>query len=259
VKVSGKQTTRANETFQSLRTGILSGAIPAGARMRTNELCAQYHVSLGAVREALSQLLAQGLVVSEAHRGFTVSPVSAEDLLDLTRVRINIENLCLTWAIQAGTVEWESNIIASMHRLSRTHRLGERGRPSAEWTDAHNRYHLALLSTCDSPRLMHMRQQLYEQSERYRNLELSLPINRNPEAEHQKLAEAALARDIPLATSCMAEHLNLTANNVLASMPGHPLSRRPPKSTQKRGAPPRASAAVRRRQTRSAGTSRSAK
>ena len=258
MKVSGKHTTRANETFQSLRTGILSGTIPAGARMRTNELCVQYHVSLGAVREALSQLLAQGLVVSEAHRGFTVSPVSAEDLLDLTRVRINIENLCLTWAIQAGTVEWESNIIAAMHRLSRTNRLGEHGRPSEEWTDAHNRYHLALLSTCDSPRLMRMRHQLYEQSERYRNLELSLPIDRNPEVEHQRLAEAALARDIPLATRCMAEHLNLTASNVLASMPGHSAPRRP-KSVQKRGGSVRASPAVRRRPPRPAGTSRSAK
>ncbi len=258
MKVSGKRTTRANETFQSLRTGILSGAIPAGARMRTNELCGQFHVSLSAVREALSQLLAQGLVVSEAHRGFTVSPVSPEDLLDLTRVRIKIENLCLTWAIQAGTVEWESTIIASMHRLSRTPRLGERGRPSEEWKEAHNKYHLALLSTCDSPRLMQMRQQLYEQSERYRNLELSLPLNRNPQAEHHRLAEAALARDIPLATRCMAEHLNLTADNVLKSMSGHPAARRP-KSVQKRGGSARLSPVVRRRPARPAATNRSAK
>ncbi|MDP9083405.1 MAG: FCD domain-containing protein [Pseudomonadota bacterium] len=241
-----------------MRTGILSGTIPAGARMRTNDLCAQFHVSLGAVREALSQLLAQGLVVSVAHRGFTVSPVSPEDLLDLTRVRINIENLCLTWAIQAGTVEWESTIIASMHRLSRTQRLDERGRASAEWTDAHNKYHLALLSTCDSPRLMQMRHQLYEQSERYRNLEHSLPVNRHPEGEHQKLAEAALARDIALATRCMAEHLNLTANNVLKSMPGHCAPRRP-KSMQKRDGSVRASPAVPRRPARPPGTGRSAK
>ncbi len=256
MKVSGKQTTRANETFQSLRAGILSGTIPAGARMRTNELCVRFDVSLGAVREALSQLLAQGLVVSEAHRGFMVSPVSAEDLLDLTRVRIHVENLCLTWAIQAGTVEWESTIIASMHRLSRTHRLGEHGRPSEEWTDAHNKYHLALLSTCDSPRLMQIRHQLYEQSERYRNLELSLPSNRNPEAEHQRLAEAALARDVALATRCMTEHLNLTASNVLKSIPGgHPAARRP-KSVQKRGGTARASSSQRRRPARPAVTRR---
>ncbi len=260
VKVFGKQTTRANETFQSLRAGILSGTIPAGARMRTNDLCVQFQVSLGAVREALSQLLAQGLVVSEAHRGFTVSPVSTEDLVDLTRVRIQIENLCLSWAIQAGTVEWESTIIASVHRVSRTQRVGEHGRPSEEWTDAHNKFHLALLSTCDSPRLMQIRHQLYEQSERYRNLELSLPLNRNPEAEHQRLAEAALARDIPLATRYMAEHLNLTASNLLKSMPGghHPAPRRP-KPVPKRVGSVRPPTATRRRAARPAGTSRSAK
>jgi DNA-binding GntR family transcriptional regulator len=227
VLIAGKRTTRANETYQSLRTGILCGTIPAGSRLRTNDLCSQFNVSLGAVREALSQLLAQGLVVSEAHRGFTVSPVSTDDLLDLTRVRIEIETLCLTWAIRAGTVEWESNIIAALHRLSRTHRVGDRPRPGNEWTEAHDRYHLALLATCGSPRLMHIRHQLYEQSERYRHLELSLPVNRDPEGEHQRLAEAAIARDIPLATQRLREHLSLTANNILESITGAPSPRRP--------------------------------
>jgi DNA-binding GntR family transcriptional regulator len=220
VKVAGKTTTRANETYQSLRAGILSGDIPAGSRLRTNELCSQFKVSLGAVREALTQLIAQGLVVSEAHRGFTASPVSAGDLLDLTRVRIEIETTCLAWAIRAGTVEWESNIIAALHRLSRTQRAGNRIRPGAEWTEAHDKYHLALLATCDSPRLMQIRHQLYEQSERYRNLEISLPLNRDPEGEHQRIAEAAIARDVALATQRMREHLTLTANNVLKSIDG---------------------------------------
>jgi DNA-binding GntR family transcriptional regulator len=220
VKVAGKRTTRANETYQSLRTGILSGDIPAGSRLRTNELCSQFKVSLGAVREALTQLIAQGLVVSEAHQGFTASPVSADDLLDLTRVRIEIETTCLAWAIRAGTVEWESNIIAALHRLSRTHRAGDRIRPGAEWTEAHDKYHLALLATCDSPRLMGIRHQLYAQSERYRNLEISLPLNRDPEGEHQRIAEAAIARDVALATQRMREHLTLTANNVLKSIDG---------------------------------------
>lgn len=238
MKIAGKRTTRANETYQSLRTGILSGAIPAGSRMRTNELCERHQVSLGAVREALSQLLAQGLVVSEAHRGYTVSPVSTEDLMDLTRVRIEVENLCLTWAIQAGTLEWESNIIAALHRLSHTRRLGDRSRPSAEWTDAHDKYHQALLATCGSPRLMLIRNQLYEQSERYRNLELSLPVNRNPETEHQRIAEAAIARDIHLATQRMRDHLTLTAANLLQSILP-PQSARRPKAAAASSAPAR--------------------
>jgi DNA-binding GntR family transcriptional regulator len=256
VKVAGKSTTRANETYQSLRTGILSGDIPAGSRLRTNELCSQFKVSLGAVREALTQLIAQGLVVSEAHRGFTASPVSADDLIDLTRVRIEIETTCLAWAIRAGTVEWESNIIAALHRLSRTHRAGDRIRPGAEWTEAHDKYHLALLATCDSPRLMRIRHQLYEQSERYRNLEISLPVNRDPEGEHQRIAEAAIARDIPLATERMREHLTITANNVLKSIDGSRAPRRSG-SARKRAVAGRASASA--GAARGPGTARAAR
>jgi DNA-binding GntR family transcriptional regulator len=147
-----------------------------------------------------------------------VSPVSVEDLSDLTRVRIQVETLCLTWSIQNGNVEWESNIVAATHRLANTARAAERAFPVQAWIDAHDTYHAALVSACGSPRLLQIRQQLYEQGERYRRLELTLPRNRDPNEEHRRLAEAAIARDIPLATRLMSEHINRTADNIIKAM-----------------------------------------
>ena len=79
VKVPGKDTTISGETYQSLRAGILSGEIAPGSKVRTQNLSERFDVSLGAVREALSQLMAEGLVTAEAHRGYTVVPLSVED------------------------------------------------------------------------------------------------------------------------------------------------------------------------------------
>jgi GntR family transcriptional regulator, carbon starvation induced regulator len=218
VKASGRQITRATEIYQSLRAAVLNGSIGAGLKLRTNRLCREFDVSLGAVREALSQLSAEGLVLSEAHRGYTVSSISPEDLADLTRVRIEIENLCLTWAIQAGTVEWESNIIAAAYRLMNTARMEDGVNSSDRWTVAHDNYHLALVSACGSPRLLQIRQQLYERSERYRRLELTLPRRRNFNEEHDQLAKAAIARDVPLATRLMREHISRTTENVMKAL-----------------------------------------
>src|SRR3546814_1449950 len=62
------------------------------------------------------------MVNAEAHRGFRVSSISKEELLDLTRTRIEIESLCLSKAIEVGDVEWETRIVGAAHRMERLQR-----------------------------------------------------------------------------------------------------------------------------------------
>ena len=218
MKVPGMGQTISGETYQTLRAGILGGEIPPGAKVRTQEYCQRFGVSLGAVREALSQLMAEGLVVSEAHRGYTAAPISIEDLKDLTRVRMEIETLCLTWSMEAGLVEWESEVIAATHRLTRTYRVDEGSGPSAQWIAAHDGYHAALVSACGSPRLLQIRKQLYDKSERYRKMESTLPRERNADDEHKRLADAVIGRNVALATKLMKSHIALTTDNIVKAM-----------------------------------------
>ena len=218
MKIAGTGMTISGETYQSLRAEILGGGIPPGGKVRTQVLCERFGVSLGAVREALSQLMAEGLVYAEAHRGYTVAPISVEDLKDLTKIRMEIETLCLTWSMQAGQVEWESEVLGAAHRLTKTFRVDEKAVPSPLWIAAHDAYHAALVSACGSPRLLQIRKQLYDQSERYRKLESGLPRSRNPDDEHKKLAEAAIARDIPLASKLLQAHIELTTENIIKAM-----------------------------------------
>jgi DNA-binding GntR family transcriptional regulator len=218
VKIPGKGQTISGETYQTLRAGILGGEIPPGEKVRTQEYCQRFGVSLGAVREALSQLMAEGLVVSEAHRGYTAAPISIDDLKDLTRVRMEIETLCLTWSMEAGQVEWESEVIAATHRLTRTFRADERSGPSVQWIAAHDGYHTALVSACGSPRLLQIRKQLYDKSERYRKMESTLPRGRDADGEHKRLADAVIGRNVALATKLMKAHIALTTDNVVKAM-----------------------------------------
>ena len=107
-----KVISKTNEAYQVLRNAILWGELPAGSRLRTNVLTKEYDIGLGALREALSRLSAEGLTQAEAYRGYVVTPISAEDVKDLARVRTAIETQCLVWAIENGTLDWESNIVA---------------------------------------------------------------------------------------------------------------------------------------------------
>ena len=99
--------------YEALRADILSCRLRPGLRLKIAELCERLGVSLGAVREALAKLTAEGLVIAEAQRGFRVAPVSSADLTDITRTRIDIESMCLARAIAVGGIEWEAGIVAA--------------------------------------------------------------------------------------------------------------------------------------------------
>jgi DNA-binding GntR family transcriptional regulator len=200
-----------------LRADILACRLKPGTRLKINDLCVALDVSLGAVREALSRLSAEGLVVAEAQKRFQVAPISVADLEDLTQVRIEIETLCLRRAIAARTLDWETGLVASFHRLSRlpVRTPGDERRLNEDWAQAHADYHLALVAACDSLWLLRVRAMLYAQSERYRRL--SAPVTarwRDVNAEHRNIMEAALAGDARKACALLSAHLLTTKDLV---------------------------------------------
>ena len=206
--------------YEQLRAELLSCRILPGARLKIGELCTRLSVSLGAIREALSRLTSEGLVIAEPQRGFRAAPISSEDLKDLTRVRIEIDGLCMRRAIELGDVDWEARLVAAFHRLSRTPERanGDATGSSDEWAEAHGAFHTALVAGCDSPWLLRLHQQLYDQSERYRRLSVSVaPRRRNIGDEHQKIVDAVLARDANKAVRLMAAHLGATTEILLSA------------------------------------------
>jgi len=215
--------------YEQLRAELLSCRILPGTRLKIGELCTRLSVSLGAIREALSRLTSEGLVVAEPQRGFRAAPISPEDLQDLTRVRIEIDSLCLRRSIELGDVGWEARLVAAFHRLSRTPERapGDPARSSDEWAEAHAAFHTALVDGCDSPWLMRLHGQLYDQSERYRRLSVSMAQRRrNIGDEHQRILDAVLARDASKAVRLLAAHLDATTAILLSAEQGAEPQRR---------------------------------
>ena len=204
--------------YEALRADLLACRILPGSRLKIQDLCTRFSVSLGAIREALSRLTSEGLVHAEPQRGFRAAPISLADLRDLTMVRIEIERLCLKRSIMNGTVEWEARLVAAFHRLSRTpeRAAADPKRSDDEWADAHAAFHAALVEGADSLWLLRLHAQLYAQSERYRRLSIPLARNeRNVGREHQAILDAALARDTGRALSLLTQHLSLTTKILL--------------------------------------------
>jgi DNA-binding GntR family transcriptional regulator len=86
----GKQTQR-ERAYQHISRKLIEGAFPAGARLSPTALAREIGVSHTPVREAISQLQSEGLVVHSAHRGAFVTEVDREGLVDLIEMRTIIE------------------------------------------------------------------------------------------------------------------------------------------------------------------------
>jgi GntR family transcriptional regulator, carbon starvation induced regulator len=208
---------QSDRIFEELKREILTCALQPAAKINISAVCSRFGVSLGAAREALSRLISVGLVRSEAQKGFRVAPVSAKELQDLTEARIRIESACLEAALAHGDVEWETQIVASLHRLSRVEpkRVGYQHELNPDWSDAHAIFHHALVAACDNSVFLRLRQMLYDESERYRHWCLPLMVSgavRDVRSEHQVLADAALTRDITRCCGLMREHLQRTTD-----------------------------------------------
>jgi GntR family transcriptional regulator, carbon starvation induced regulator len=215
--------TQADAVRHGIRTEILQGSLRPGEKLNIKAQEKRFGVSLGAIREALSGLVAEGLVVVEARRGYHVRPVSKEDLLDMTHTRVEIESLCLRKAIELGDVEWESRIVAAGHRLDRLYdmpNLADTVRGPA-WSQAHGEFHRALAAGCASPWLMRVRELLFAQSERYRQISVQVDDDpcelRDVRSEHRELMEAVLSRDGKRAMELIRDHLMRTTEIVLRS------------------------------------------
>ena len=210
---------RTNQTYETLKQELLDGAHPPRSKLLIDQIAARFGVSLGAVREALSRLTSDRLVVAEPQRGFTVAPVSTEDLIDLTAVRIDIETRCLRRSIQLGNLAWEGRLLDGWHQLSRTPlRLEGANTVNLDWTRLHTRFHDDLIAACGSRWWLRLREELYIQGERYRRMILPHGrVERDVDAEHKEILDLTLARDTRRACAALADHLQKTADILLAS------------------------------------------
>lgn len=159
------------QIVEKLRAAILSGDIPPGAPLVETALSERFDVSRGPLREALRQLVEEGLIVTKPYSGTHVAPLSFEDVREIYSLRTALEvfafeqvwdrrderfrrelqrrNAVLIATIDAGddrasiSAELELHGMvyeASGHKLLQRAWQGLRGRMQLYWA-AHHRAH----------------------------------------------------------------------------------------------------------------------
>jgi DNA-binding GntR family transcriptional regulator len=204
------------DVHAQLREEILIGGLKPGERLLVQPLSQRFKVSLSVVREALTRLAEQGLAKSTPQIGFTVTALSVDDLLDLTRARVDIENLMIARAVVEGDMAWESAVVATHHAVAGTPSSDPvTGAINPTWRVMHSDFHAAVASGCGSPVLQRIRAELYDKAELYRAWAVRVYPDRDVIAEHRRICDAVLDRDAARATDLMAAHITLTTDLLL--------------------------------------------
>lgn len=208
--------TMASSLTSGIRADIIQGRLPPGSKLRIRELEARYSAGPIPLREALSRLTTTGLVVAEDQKGFRVAAVSAADLIDITDTRVFLECEALSRSVLTGGVDWEERLVASHFRVGRVGMLADDTRSlSADWERAHEDFHAALLSSCDSHWLLNLTELLRDLTARYRHLSIAAEHGTDAPArdiagEHRAMFDAAMSRDVSTATKLLEDHLRTT-------------------------------------------------
>lgn len=191
-----------------LRTNILKGQWAPGGRLQLNQLSEQFNTSSTVVREALTRLAGERLVVLRPNRGFFVPTLSLDELRDITELRVVNEQFAATLAIDRGDLGWEGELMAAHHRMEKTPSRDEDNRPTAEWAAAHQAFHAQLLSACGVPVLIDLTNTLSDLQQLYNRWATSATnwSGRDLSAEHQAILNAALARDADTTSRLLAGH-----------------------------------------------------
>jgi DNA-binding GntR family transcriptional regulator len=208
----------ADSTYHRIKADIIFGRLLPGERLKLERLRDRYGASVSTLRETLSRLTSEGLVVAEGQRGFEVAPVSPADLRELSALRQLLECYALELSFKAGDVDWEGRVVSAHHKLHRMELKMMSGDPSVteKWKRYDWEFHQALISACGSRALMDTHAGVFDKYLRYQMLSLT---HRGQIAadEHRELMDCALRHDARSAQDILRRHIIAGVEHSLAA------------------------------------------
>lgn len=202
--------TLIERAYSELRDDIVEGRLLPGERLRIEHLKHVYGVGAGTLREAITRLVSDALVVAEGQRGFRVAPIAIEDLQDLTRLRLHIEIDALRQSIRNGDDAWRAQLQRAFDELS-AFEQPIRPEHRRRWELLNTRFHEALIAAHASPWTVNVLRILARHGERYRRYAMGLPGSvRDVHEEHRQIFEAAMAGLEARAALALEAHIRAT-------------------------------------------------
>ncbi len=202
--------------YRKLRRAIIRGDLTQGATVSETELARRLAVSKTPVREALTRLAQEGLLVSTPHKGAVVTSLSRGDLEEIYRLRIHLEGLAARTAAERLTDEHAKVLKSILEELE----VATAARDTETLRRGYVLLHQAIWQASQTRRLPAILMSLQDYVEMSRYTLLFQPSGFEVGfEEHAQVVRAILARDADGAEQAMVRHIAHTLDLLRAGAP----------------------------------------
>jgi DNA-binding GntR family transcriptional regulator len=204
------------QVVESLRTAIFDRRFSPGDRLVERELCEMLDVSRTLLREALSQLEAEGVVQIIPHRGPIVAVYSAEDAKSIYEVRAALEEMAGRCFVECATESECKALETAFAEMKRscTSKLG------ADHLTVKTKFYAALTTGAHNPVLVEMLRLIHGRVSMLRATTLAQPGRLAASlAELGNIVKSIKARDAEAAARACRLHVEnagVIASTILA-------------------------------------------
>lgn len=118
----------ADQVFEAIRAAIMSGDLPAGARLRIRDLADELGTSPMPVRDSIVRLEQAGLAHRVPHKGAVVTRLSPAELVSVYDVRLLLEREATRLGAERVTSTEVKQMTGHLHRMLSAVDLGQRAK-----------------------------------------------------------------------------------------------------------------------------------
>ncbi|MBS2963120.1 GntR family transcriptional regulator [Actinocrinis puniceicyclus] len=200
----GERRNYRDQVAHALRAALVTGQLRPGELYSAPALAACFGVSATPVREAMLDLVREGLVETVSNKGFRVTAVTERQLDEYTHIRSLIEIPTVTGlARTAGAGE-----LAALRLQAQRIVAAAKDRDLIGYIEADRAFHLGLLELAGNRHLVEVVGDLRKRARLYGlNVLAERGLLVASAQEHLELLDALLAHDEELVTAVMTRHL----------------------------------------------------
>ncbi len=194
-----------------IRQAIMTRRLKPGQWVRQWDLARRLNVSSVPVREALKTLEAEGQVTYEPYRGYKVVELSVDQLEEIYLARGLLEEEVTRRAVENVDDELIRRLERSLLRMDELAGAGD----VLGYNEANREFHFLLFERAGLPRLCHMIDLLWQNSEAYRGLIFNPEWSRQAHEDHRAILEACKARDADRVVAAQERHRANAMENII--------------------------------------------
>jgi len=190
--------------YRRIRELILNGEVEPGQTLTIQGLSEAFRVSAMPVREALRRLMAEQALTVVAGRSVGIPPLSRARLLDLRRVRREVEALAVAWAAARITQAELARMAGLLERMQRAAEI----RNGRSYVPANHDFHFGVYRAANSPTLLSIIESLWLQIGPYFHVLRASDNWQAANSTHRDMLQALARRDPAAAAAALRRDID---------------------------------------------------